>query len=94
MLGMVKFADALLVLLRLCCFCCLQFRYLPYTSFFFFFFFFFSLSSNYPFSFRASAKAVIQGAPQCKPTHPIVLIDDDLDLYSQAGSSMSSPFVF
>ena len=28
------------------------------------------------------------------PTHPIVLIDDDLDLYSQAGSSMSSPFVF
>ena len=28
------------------------------------------------------------------PTHPIVLIDDHLDLYSQAGSSMSSPLSF
>ena len=88
MLGMVKFVDALLVLLRLVFVVCSFVTSLRLPSFFF-------LSSNYPFSFRA--KAVIQGSMQTSralPTHPIVLIDDDLDLYSQAGSSMSSPFVF
>ena len=97
MLGMVKFADALLVLLRLCCFCCLQFRYLPYTSFFFFFFFFFFSFFELPIFVSCKGcdpRGASMQTSRALPTHPIVLIDDDLDLYSQAGSSMSSPFVF
>ena len=93
MLGMVKFADALLVLLRLCCFCCLQFRYLPYTSFVVVFFFlsFFELPIFVSCKGCDPRGASMQTS-RALPTHPIVLIDDDL--YSQAGSSMSSPFVF
>ena len=60
MLGMVKFADALLVLLRLCCFCCLQFRYPPPPLHFLCFFFF----PNYPFF--VSCKGCDPRAPQCK----------------------------
>ena len=94
MLGMVKFADTLPVLLRLCCFCCLQFRYLPYTSFVFFLFFSFFELPLFVSCNGCDTRGASMQTSRTLPTHPIVLIDDDLDLYGQAGSSMSSPFVF
>ena len=61
MLGMVKFADALLVLLRLCCFLLFAVA-LPPLHFLCFF------SSNYPFF--VSCKGCDPRAPQCKPLVP------------------------
>ena len=93
MLGMVTFADALLVLLRLCCFLLFAVSLPPLHFRCFFVFSFFELTLFVSCKGCDPRGASMQTS-RALHTHPIVLIDDILDLYSQASSSMSSPFVF